>query len=105
MRKEIGDEVEVDCSCDSEYMLHAIDQVGKAIQNAYHWIAMETKCYLVMDNAGGHGTNDAIQQYTNNLRKNYNIAIIWQVPRSPYTNVLDLGIWMSLQARVEREHF
>ena len=46
-----------------------------------------------------------IQQYKNNLRDNYNIEIIWQVPRSPYTNVLDLGIWILLQARVKREHY
>ena len=57
-----------------------------------------------MDNAGGHGTNEAIQQYRSNLHNNYNVAIIWQVPRLPCTNVLDLGIWMSMQARVEREH-
>ena len=32
------------------------------------------------------------------------IEIIQQVPRSPETNVLDLGIWMSLQSAVEKEH-
>ena len=58
-----------------------------------------------MDNAGGHGTSDAIQTYTTHLLTEYNIKIIWQIPQSPYTNVLDLGIWMSLQARVERRHF
>ena len=61
--------------------------------------------FLVMDNARGHGTDTVIEQYTNNLRDNYNIQIIWQVPRSYYTNTLDLGVWMSLQARVEREHY
>ena len=103
VRKEIGDEMQVDYSCDSWYMLKAMECVGKAIRAAYHWIAREKECYLVMDNAGGHGTNEAIQQYTNNLRDCYNIRIIWQIPRLPYTNMLDLGIWMSLQARVERE--
>ena len=28
-----------------------------------------------------------------------------QVPRSPYTNLLDLGVWCSLQAAVEKEHY
>ena len=37
--------------------------------------------------------------------KKYNINILWQVPRSPYTNVLDLGYWSALQSAVEREHF
>ena len=86
-------------------MIGAMDRVGKAIRDAYHWVEREQKCFLVMDNAGGHGTKAAIQQYEMHLRKEYNIHIIWQVPRLPYTNVLDLGIWMSLQAQVEREHY
>ena len=55
-----------------------------------------------MDNAGGHGTDDAITQYTINMKDTYNIEIIHQVPRSPFTNVLDLGIWASLQGIVEK---
>ena len=58
-----------------------------------------------MDNAGGHGTNDAIKKYQANLLDKYNIEIIFQVPRSPYTNVLDLGVWSALQAAVERQHY
>ena len=60
--------------------------------------------YLVMDNAGGHGTKDAVDQYTKELLDKHNIEIIQQVPRSPETNVLDLGIWMSLQSAVKKEH-
>ena len=58
-----------------------------------------------MDNAGGHGTNVAIESYSKTLLDDYNIEIIFQIPRSPYTNVLDLGVWMSLQAAVERQHY
>ena len=57
-----------------------------------------------MDNAGGHGTSEAIDEYTNRLLE-YNVKIIWQVPRSPETNLLDLGVWMSMQAEVERVHY
>ena len=57
-----------------------------------------------MDNAGGHGTDEAVDQYTKQLLDDHKIKIVQQVPRSPETNVLDLGIWMSLQAAVEREH-
>lgn len=33
------------------------------------------------------------------------MRIIWQVPRSPETNMLeDLGVWMSIQCVVERTH-
>ena len=56
-----------------------------------------------MDNAGGHGTNDAKTQYTEAL-KEFNIEIIWQVPRSPETNMLDLGVWASIQSKVEKVH-
>ena len=59
VRNEVGDTVADDYSCDSTYMIAAMDRVGRAIQ----------------------------------------------VPRSSYTNVLDLGFWMALQARVERQHF
>ena len=31
-----------------------------------------------------------------------NIILMFQVPNSPDTNVLDLGIWMSLQSAVEK---
>ena len=58
-----------------------------------------------MDNAGGHGTKEATEEYTNYLKQEYNIEVVFQVPRSPYTNVLDLGVWCALQAAVERTHF
>ena len=105
VRNHVGDIVEDDCTCDSEYMKTAMKRVGEAIRKKYHWIPMTRKCYLVMDNAGGHGTKATIIEYTHDLLTNYNIVIIHQIPRSPYTNVLDLGVWMSLQAVVERNHF
>jgi len=63
---------------------------------------MNEKLFLIMDNAGGYGTDDAIIEYTSRLRDVYNIEIIHQIPRSPFTNVLDLGVWCSLQAAVEK---
>lgn len=56
------------------------------------------------DNAGGHGTNDAKEEYTRILG-DFNIEIIWQVPQFPETNMLDLGVWMSIQSVVMRTHF
>ena len=105
VRYKIGDEVEEDASCDSGYMLSVMTRVGTAIRSSYHWIPITQKCYLVMDNAGGHGTNEAITSYSKTLLDDFNIEIIFQIPRSPYTNVLDLGVWMSLQAAVERQHY
>ena len=105
VRMEVGDKIERDCSCDSKYMLSAMDRVGAAVRKSFSWIPPEENCYIVMDNAGGHGTDDAIVEYTNMLKEKYKIKIIHQVPRSPYTNLLDLGVWMSLQSQVEKEHY
>ena len=82
-----------------------MDRVGQAIRSSYHWIPRSVKCYLVMDNAGGHGKNQAIDEYVKMLNDKFNIETIFQVPRSPYTNVLDLGAWCALQSRVENQHF
>jgi len=49
--------------------------------------------------------NTAITQYIELLLDKYNVQIIFQVPRSPYTNTLDLGVWMCLYASIKREHY
>jgi sentrin-specific protease 1 len=54
-----------------------------------------------MDNAGGHGTKDCISDYVQMMRCKYNIIILFQVPNSPETNLLDLGVWRALQSLVE----
>ncbi len=57
-----------------------------------------------MDNARGHGTQEAIEEYTRRLLEEFNIVVIRQSVRSPEVNALDLGIWMSVQSHVERRH-
>ena len=99
-----NDTREVDASCDSEYMLRTMHKVGRALREAYHFKPVEETIYLVMDNAGGHGKKEAIKEYTKYLKDEYNVQIIPQVPRSPYTNLLDLGVWCSFQARVKKKH-
>jgi hypothetical protein len=68
------------------------------------WIPRETPIHLILDNAGGHGTRAAIEEYTRRLRNDHNVIIKFQPARSPEVNALDLGIWMSLQSAVERKH-
>ena len=46
-----------------------------------------------------------MNDYVCNLKKEFNVECMHQIPRSPYTNVLDLGIWAALQSEVERRHF
>ena len=104
-RYQRGNKIEQDVNCDSAYILLAINRVGKSIRNTYHWMTRSEKRYLVIDNTGGHGTETEIGEYVKALRDNWNVETIFQIPRSPYTNVLDLGVWCSLQARVEDEHF
>ena len=53
VRNKVGDEVQDDCTCNSEYMIGAMKRVGESIRRAYHWILLENPCYLIMDNAGG----------------------------------------------------
>ena len=102
VRYKEGDTVTRDVNCNSKWMLDTMDEVGEAIRKAYSWVPAADKIYLVMDNAGGHGTKTAVGDYTKQLLDKHNIEIIQQVPRSPETNVLDLGIWMSLQSAVLR---
>ncbi len=45
-----------------------------------HWIPPEQEIYLVMDNAGGHGTEEAVDEYTRVLNEEYNIIILHQAP-------------------------
>jgi len=99
-----GDEVDDDVICDSKFMLTKIRTIGEALRAAFHWIPANEKIYLVMDNTGGHGTDIAIAQYTAILANDHNVEVVWQVPRSPETNMLDLGVWMSVQAAVMRVH-
>ncbi len=58
----------------------------------------------MMDNAGGHGTGEAREEYTRRLLEDYNVKIMQQSACSPEVNALDLGIWMSVQSAVERRH-
>ena len=86
-------------------MLEAMHRVGKSIRAVYYWLPRSKICYVVMDNAGGHGTDNAIEEYVRTLKDDWNVEVIFQIPRSPYTNALDLGVWVSLQSRVEKNHF
>jgi hypothetical protein len=105
VRYKAGDIVEEDVSCDSEFMLGVMDRVGIALRAAFPWVKPEELIYLVMDNAGGHGTDVAWETYTADLEEKHKVRIIRQCPRSPETNLLDLGIWMSIQAAVEKEMY
>ena len=76
VRVRIGDLIESDDTCDSEFMDAAMNRVAEAIRAAYEWVWPTEPIYLVMDNAGGHGTNEAVKKYKDRLKYRYNIIII-----------------------------
>jgi hypothetical protein len=98
-----GDEVPEDVSCDSTFMMLHMDAICKAIRHKYRWVDPGEELFLIVVNAGGHGTNDAKFLYEAKAKEQYNIRIIWQEPRGPELNLLDLGAWMSLQSQVEND--
>jgi hypothetical protein len=92
-----GTYIEEDCTCDSTFMLDIICEIGVNIRSLFDWLPKETEeIHLFMDNAGGHGTNDARQQYVSILKSEFNIIVIWQIANSPETNMLDLGAWVTI---------
>jgi hypothetical protein len=62
-------------------MLRTLPVIATAIREKMPWIA-----------AGGHGTIEAREEYTRQLRANYSLIIIQQSVHSPEVNALDLGI-------------
>ena len=86
-------------------MLNVMDEVGTCTRFAFHWVPQTEKCWLVMDNVGGHGTKEPNEEYVRHIKDKHNITILFKIPRSLYTNVLDLGAWCGLQAAVEKRHF
>ena len=67
---------------------------GKRTYSSYHWVPRDQPIYLQLDNAGGHGTKTAIEAYKSSLQTEHNVIVINQPPRSPDSNVLDIGLWM-----------
>ncbi|KAG7337760.1 hypothetical protein IV203_024856 [Nitzschia inconspicua] len=63
VQQEAGDKVEEDISCDSDFMLRKIPEIGAALRSAYQWVRRDETIYLIMNNAGGHGSHDAMAQY------------------------------------------
>ena len=100
-----GDIIDKECTCDSKYMLLTICCVGVALRISCHWMSLTIIIYLVMDNARCISNNECAIKYTRILKDEFNVVIIHQVLRSPYTNVLDLGVWRLLQSIVERKHY
>ncbi len=88
-----GMAIQDDTSCNSEFMLGVMPRISAAIHEKITWVLETKMIYLVMDNAGGHGTTEAIELYVRGLLEQYSIEIIHQAVRSTETNFLDLELW------------
>ena len=105
VRIKRGATVEVDSTCDSEFMMKIIRNIGTNIRSKFHWVPNDTQqITLFMDNAGGHGTIEAKNDYVSILLDEFNVKVEWQIPNSLETNLLDLGVWMTIQSLVEWLH-
>ena len=88
-----------------KFMKKVMPEVGEAIRASYNWVPDEITIFLYLDNAGGHGTKEVVEAYVNNLAEVFNVICVHQRPRSPATNMLDLGVWMAFQSVVEKKHY
>jgi hypothetical protein len=85
-------------------LIENIPLIAADIHQKPHWVPPKESIYLIMDNAGGRGTQDAIEEYTRRLLQEFNIVIIRQSVCSPEVDALDLGVWMSVQSHAKRRH-
>ena len=76
----------------------------QAIREKYELVPLEEEIYLYLDNAGGHGKKEVVETYVSNLERDHNVICVHQRPRSPESNMLDLGVWMAFQNVVEKQH-
>ena len=105
VRSKKGDEGEIDTTCNSKFMEMVMPELGKAIREKYNWVPLTTPIFLYLDNTGGHGTKEVIDQCVKAFKDDFNVILVHQRPRCPVTNMLDLGVWMALQNVAEKLHF
>ena len=79
-------------------------KVGKAIFDVHHLVPHDIPIFMYLDNAGGHGINSVVVSYVKAMLDEWNVICIHHRSRLPYTNLLDLGVWMALQNVVEKLH-
>mmetsp|Transcript_17684 Transcript_17684/g.27078 ORF Transcript_17684/g.27078 Transcript_17684/m.27078 type:complete len:83 (+) Transcript_17684:983-1231(+) len=80
VRIERGDRLEEDVSCDSTFMLEKMPLIGAAIRSKMNFVPPHVPIRLFLDNAGGHGTIDAIAAYRQDLERSHNVLLSHQPP-------------------------
>ena len=54
VKKVRGTEVQVDVTCNTDFILANVREIGCSIRSNYTSVPFNTPIYLVLDNAGGH---------------------------------------------------
>ena len=85
-------------------MLNAIPDVAQKWRaiSARFGVPIATTIYINMDNAGDHGTGNAIDTYTTRCLEELNVKIEFQPSKSPDMYSNDTGFYNSLQQKVEK---
>ena len=73
-------------------------KVGDAINEKWPRSDRGERIKIQMDNATPHLTNDDPEWIQAKKRWDFDIVLVRQPPQSPDTNVLDLGLWTSIQS-------
>ena len=98
---------QADCTCDGDWLhRYLVDRASPAILAAAGRKAGPHRypLRLQIDNAGGHGGKAKIQVIRAELLE-LGIDLVCQPANSPEMNVLDLGVWLGIQAMVEKLGF
>ena len=77
--------------------------IGDAINNEWPRKDIEKTIRIQMDNATPHISEDDPEWIAAKSRWSFNIVLVRQPPQSPDCNVLDLGLWTSIQALQRKE--
>jgi len=98
---EKGEEYEIPITMDGELFVQMMkENVIPAIREK---CSFATLVEVQLDSAGGHKVNSSVSElniYCSKSNQKPKITFVTQPTRSPDLNVLDLGIWNSLQTKI-----
>jgi hypothetical protein len=60
--------LEEDITCDSSFMLDTMYEIGITVCAAFHLVSQDDPIILIMDNAGGHGSDDTKKEFVSELK-------------------------------------
>ena len=70
-----GKLIEQDITCDSQFMMSHIRDIGQSIRTSHSFLPKEQSIYLFMDNAGGHGKIEIKREYERILATEFNVLV------------------------------